>query len=199
MSQSRQHEAVAVLQPRPFFPAWENTSLGTQAAVVVGASVFIALCARVTLPLPFTPVPLTVQNFGVLLVALLLGSRRGAAALLLYLAQGAAGLPVFNPVGLGGLAQLFGPTGGYLLAYPVVAFVTGWLAERGPRSFGRFALAATVGEIILFAGGVGWLYALTGSLGQAAAFGLYPFFFAEVMKVMVAAGAAQRFQRARRA
>lgn len=198
MSQSRQHEAAAVAQPHPIFRPWENTSFAMQAVLVVSASVFIALCAKVTLPLPLTPVPLTVQNFGVLLVALLLGSRRGAAALLLYLAQGAAGLPVFNPVGLGGIAQLFGPTGGYLLAYPVVAFVTGWLAERGPRSFGRFALAATVGEVVLFAGGVGWLYALTGSFEQAAAFGLYPFFFAEVMKVMVAAGAAQRFHRAPR-
>jgi biotin transport system substrate-specific component len=170
-----------------------------QIVLVVSASMFIALCAKITLPLPFTPVPLTVQNFGVLLVALLLGSRRGAAALLLYLAQGAVGLPVFNPQGPGGIAQLVAwSTSGYLLAYPVVAFVTGWIAERGTRTFARFAIAASVGEVILFAAGVGWLYALSGSFGQAAAFGLYPFFFAEVMKVMVAAGTAQRFHRAKR-
>ena len=79
-----------------------------QAAIVVSASLFVALCARVTVPLPFTPVPLTLQNFGVLLVGLTLGSRRGFAALALYLVEGAAGMPVFNPAGPGGVAQLSG-------------------------------------------------------------------------------------------
>src|SRR5579864_6649292 len=102
-----------------------------QIAIVVGASLFVALCARVALPLPFTPVPLTLQNFGVLLVGLALGSRRGFAALALYLAEGAFGAPVFNPTGPGGLAQLLGPTAGYLLAYPVVAGLAGLIAERG--------------------------------------------------------------------
>src|SRR4249920_281419 len=91
-----------------------------QVAIVVGASFFVALCARVTLPLPFTPVPLTLQNFGVLVVALTLGSRRGFAALALYLVEGASGMPVFNPAGVGGIAQLSGATGGFLLAYPFV-------------------------------------------------------------------------------
>src|ERR1700684_3857010 len=90
----------------------------SQVAIVIGASLFVALCARVSLPLPFTPVPLTLQNFGVLLAGLMLGSRRGFAALVLYLAEGAAGLPVFSIGGLGGIAQLLGPTGGYLFAYP---------------------------------------------------------------------------------
>src|SRR3984893_18327112 len=95
----------------------------SQIAIVIGASLFVALCARVALPLPFTPVPLTLQNFGVLLVGLLLGSRRGFTALALYLTEGSLGLPVFNPTGLGGVAQLLGPTGGYLIAYPAVAFL----------------------------------------------------------------------------
>src|SRR6059036_3851461 len=98
-------------------PAERALTLAQQAALVVGASIFVALCARVTLPLPFTPVPLTLQNFGVLVVGLLLGSRRGFAALALYLTAGLAGLPVFNPTGPGGLAQVLGPTGGYLMAY----------------------------------------------------------------------------------
>src|SRR6266436_6707514 len=84
-----------------------------QVALVVGGSLLVALCARITIPIPGTPVPLTVQNFGVLLVGLLLGSRRGFAALALYLAEGAMGLPVFNPTGVGGIAQLLGPTGGF--------------------------------------------------------------------------------------
>src|SRR5437763_4882786 len=83
-----------------------------QVAVIVGASLFVALCARITIPLmPLTPIPLTVQNLGVLLVGLLLGPRRGFAALALYLAEGAVGFRVFNPTGVGGIAQLFGPTG----------------------------------------------------------------------------------------
>ncbi len=164
-----------------------------QCALVVGASFFVALCARITLPLPFTPVPLTVQNFGVLLVALALGSKRGFAALALYLVEGASGMPVFNPAGAGGLAQLLGPTGGYLLAYPVVAFVTGRIAERDARSFTRYALAALAGELVLFAGGLSWLLVLShGSWGLAAQFGLYPFVFAEIVKMMAAAGAASR-------
>ena len=117
---------------------------------MVGASCFVALCARVTVPLPFTPVPLTLQNFAVLLVGLALGSRRGFAALALYLAEGAFGLPVFNPTGLGGIAQLLGPTGGYLMAYPFVAFVSGWIAERGSKSFRRYAVAAAAGRSVAF-------------------------------------------------
>src|ERR1700683_4572108 len=83
---------------------------GKQVALVVSASLFVALCARVTVPLPFTPVPLTLQNFGALLVGLTLGSRRGFAALALYLVEGASGMPVFNPAGPGGVAQLLGAT-----------------------------------------------------------------------------------------
>src|SRR5436190_17497834 len=112
-----------------------------QIAIVVGASLFVALCAQVTLPLPFTPVPLTLQNFGVLLVGMTLGSRRGFAALVVYLVEGAVGMPVFNPAGHGGVAQLLGPTGGYLLAYPFVAALAGWIMERGRKTFARAAVA----------------------------------------------------------
>src|SRR5579872_7618743 len=100
--------ATQILSPHHRALSWAQ-----QGALVVGGSLFVALCARVTLPLPFTPVPLTLQNFGVLVVGLLLGSRRGFAALAIYLAEGMAGLPVFSPVGPGGIAQLIGPTGGF--------------------------------------------------------------------------------------
>lgn len=166
-----------------------------QVAIVVGASLFVALCARITIPLPFTPVPLTLQNFGVLLVGLLLGSKRGFAALALYLAEGAIGMPVFNPTGVGGVAQLLGSTGGFLLAYPFVAGLTGYLMERGRRTFSRAALAGLVGEVILFSGGLGWLAVLTHSVSQAFRWGLYWFLFAEVIKVMMAAGVADQWQR----
>jgi biotin transport system substrate-specific component len=166
-----------------------------QVTIVIGASLFVALCARVTVPLMVTPVPLTLQNFGVLLVGLVLGSRRGFAALALYLVEGVSGLPVFNPLGMGGVAQLLGPTGGFLLAYPFVAGAAGWMMERGRKTFSRAALAGVAGEIILFAGGLGWLAILTHSLAQAVKFGLYWFIFAEVIKVMAAAAVAVRARR----
>ncbi len=166
-----------------------------QAGIVIGASLFVALCARVTVPLPFTPVPLTLQNFAVLAVALTLGSRRGFAVLALYLAEGAAGLPVFNPAGPGGVAQIIGATGGFLMAYPFVAFVAGWIYERTSRRFALAALAAFAGEVVLFAGGLGWLFVFTHSLAQAARWGLYWFVFAEVIKIMLAAGVASQWTR----
>jgi biotin transport system substrate-specific component len=167
-----------------------------QVALVVGASLVVALCARITIPLmPLTPVPLTVQNMGVLLVGLMLGSRRGFAALALYLAEGVVGLPVFNPTGPGGIAQLLGPTGGFLMVYPFVAFLASYIFERGTKSFVRAATAGLLGEVLLFAGGLTWLYLYTHSLAKAAYLGLYWFMAAEVIKVMLAAGIAFRWRR----
>jgi biotin transport system substrate-specific component len=168
-----------------------------QVALVVGASLFVALCAHIAIPLPGTPVPLTVQNFAVLLVGLVLGSRRGFAALTLYLAEGAMGMPVFSPIGAGGIAQLLGPTGGFLLAYPLVAWVAGFIMEHGRKNFARAAMGGLLGEVVLFTGGLAWLAALTHSVAQAFRWGLYWFLFAEVIKVMMAAGIATRWQRSR--
>ncbi len=175
-----------------------------QAAIVIAASLFVALCARVTVPLPFTPVPLTLQNFGVLTVGLLLGSRRGFAALSLYLVEGAFGLPVFSPSILGGgIAQILGPTGGFLMAYPLVAFAAGWIYERrsvqGSRRFGWAALSSVAAEVVLFAGGLSWLAVLTHSVSLALRFGLYWFIFAEVIKVLMASAVATRWQQQRSA
>lgn len=169
-----------------------------QAAIVISASLFVALCARVTVPLPFTPVPLTLQNFGVLAVGLVLGSRRGFAALSLYLVEGACGLPVFSPAVLGsGLTHLLGPTGGFLIAYPLVAFVAGWIYERRSpkryRGFAWAALSAAAGELVLFAGGLSWLAVLTHSVSLAVRYGLYWFVFAEIIKVLMAGGVASRW------
>ena len=167
-----------------------------QVAVIVGASLFVALCAHITIPLmPLTPVPLTVQNFAVLVVGFLLGSRRGFAAVMLYLVEGLAGLPVFNPAGPGGVAQLFGVTGGFLLIYPFVAFTAGYIFEHGRKTFMRAAIGGMLAELLLFAGGLSWLYLLTHSLAKAAYLGLYWFVAAEVIKVMFAAAIATRWRR----
>jgi biotin transport system substrate-specific component len=184
-------QAIAVAPPGPD----RALEWARQAAIVVSASLFVALCARVTVPLPFTPVPLTLSNFGVLVVGLLLGSRRGFAALLLYLAEGAAGLPVFNPAGPGGIAQLLGPTGGYLMAYPFVAALAGYLFERGRSTFARAAGSGLAAEVLLFAVGLSWLAVWTHSITQAFRFGLYWFLSAEVIKIFVAAALAARFSR----
>lgn len=169
-----------------------------QVAIVISASLFVALCARITVPLPFTPVPLTLQNFGVLLVGLSLGSRRGFAAMALYLAEGLAGLPVFNPTGPGGLAQLLGATGGFLLAYPLMAGLAGWIMERGKPTFARAASAGLLAEVLLFAVGLSWLAVLTHSIALAVRWGLYWFVFAEVIKVMMAAAVSTGWQRVRK-
>jgi len=165
-----------------------------QTVIVISASLFFALCARVTLPLPFTPVPLTLQNSGVLLVGLTLGLS-GFAALALYLAEGVAGMPVFNPTGPGGVAQLLGASGGFLLAYP--AGLAGWIMECGRTTFARAAAAGVLAEVVLV-GGLSWLAVLTHSVAEAARFGLYWFLFAEVIKVMLAAGVSTGWQRVRK-
>ncbi len=169
----------------------------SQVAIVIGASLVVAVCARVTVPLPFTPVPLTLQNFGVLLVGLTLGGLRGFAALVLYLAEGLMGMPVFSPTGPGGVVQLLGPTGGFLLAYPFVAGIAGLIfeARTGEKTFARAAIACLLAEIYLFVEGLTWLAILTHSVAQAIRFGLYWFIFAEVIKIMCAAALASGWQR----
>ena len=172
--------------------------LGLDVVLVISASLFVAVCAKISLPLPFTPVPLTLQNFAVLLVGLTLGARRGAIAMGLYLLEGAMGAPVFNSFGLGGIAQIVGPTGGYLMAYPLVAYLTGNIFEMRKRSFTAAVEGAAIAELILFTSGVSWLMILAGTpLSKAAAFGLYPFVPAEVLKVMAAAAIVTAWERRR--
>jgi biotin transport system substrate-specific component len=168
-------------------------SLSRNLALVVGASLLMDILGRFSVPLPYSPVPLTLANFGVLLIALTLGARRAAAAMCLYLAQGAIGMPVFSPAGPGGIAQLLGPTGGYLMSYPVAAFVAGLVAERAKQSLFGLSGAAIVGEILLFIGGIGWLMTLTHvPFLVAAHWGFYPFALGEAIKIVAAVAIASR-------
>ena len=153
-------------------------------AVVLGAAL-VAGAAQVAVPLPGTPVPMTLQPLAVLIVGGLLGPWLGAASLLLYLALGAAGLPVFTPMGLPGVARLLGPTGGYLLSYPIAAYAVGKLAGRGLR-LGRVVLACVVGLVLIHLGGLAELWLLTGSARTAARFGIVPFLLGDPLKLVLA-------------
>jgi len=157
-------------------------------AVVLGA-LLVAGAAQVSVPLPGTPVPMTLQPMAVLLVAGLLGPQLGALSMILYLAMGAAGLPVFTPtVPLVGVARLFGPTGGYLLAYPVAAWATGWLtpgSQPGVNKpwLGRVALAVLAGLVLIHLGGLAQLAILTGSISGAAQLATAPFLLGDLLKL----------------
>lgn len=167
--------------------ATRGKTLVRDGILVIGASLLFALSARVSMPLGFTPVPITLQTLVVMLVGAALGSRRGALAALLYLAEGATGLPVFASGG--GLLYLLGPTAGYLWSYPIAAFVVGWLCERGlDRSFATSLLAMLPGSIIIYLIGVPWLaFVVHLSLGQALIAGLLPFIPGDIIKVIIAA------------
>lgn len=155
-------------------------------ALVVGFSLFVALCAQIAVPLPFTPVPITGQTFGVLLTGMLLGPRLGALSLLAYLAEGLAGAPVFA-LGTGGLSHLSGPTGGYLIAFPLAAVATGALATRGwDRHLVTTVLAMLLGNAIIYAIALPWLAHWVGA-SNAIALGMRPFLAGDAIKVLIAA------------
>lgn len=158
---------------------------GLVAAGVVGFAAALAAAAQVAIPIPGTAVPMTLGPLAVVLAGLWLGPRAGAASMILYLAAGAAGLPVFAPVGAPGFLRLLGPTGGYLLAYPLAAFAVGALARRHPRFGGRVA-AAAVGVAVMHLGGIAQLTMLTGSLESAFLLGSLPFLGMDAVKSILA-------------
>jgi len=165
----------------------------TRALGILVAVAALALASQFALPLPGTPVPLTLQPLVIVLAGLVLGPIDSAMAMVLYLGLGAAGLPVFQPIGAPGIARLLGPTGGYLLAYPVAAAVAGWLGA-GRESLTTRALAAMAGILVLYVGGIAQLTVLTGSLATAALVGALPFVAADAVKALVAAAVAGRFR-----
>ncbi len=154
--------------------------------LIVAGSLFVTVFAWLRIPLPFTPVPLTGQTFAVLLVGAALGSRRGAASLLLYLIQGMIGMPVFAG-GASGLAYLIGPTGGYLLGFVCAAYTVGWLAEKGlERHFYSAWAVFLAGELVIYLFGVPWLGVHIG-MHKALTAGLLPFLTGDLIKLVAAA------------
>lgn len=175
--------ADAIARPRP--GALRNTLL------VVGASLATAAAARIAVPVPWSPVPLTGQTFAVLLAGAALGPARGFLALALYLLEGAAGLPVFAG-GAGGAARLAGPTGGYLLAFPFAAALTGALAARGwDRRFIGTLAAMLLGSVVIFAAGLAQLSRFLPA-DRVLAAGLFPFIPGDLLKAALAALALPR-------
>ena len=155
-------------------------------ALIVGGSLVVGLSAQIALPLAFSPVPITGQTLAVLLVGALMGRVRGGIVMLLYLAEGVAGLPVFAGGGAGA-AHLLGPTGGYLVGFVAAATVTGYLAERGwDRRFGTTLAAMLLGTVAIYAVGLAWLGLFTGT-ENLLAMGLYPFVPGAIVKIIVAA------------
>ncbi len=141
-----------------------SANRGIRVAAVMLVAALTAAAAQVSVPLPFTPVPLTFQPMIVLLGGVALGSSLGMWSQVTYLAIGALGLPVFaaSPLLPQGLARLAGPTGGYLLCYPIAAFVAGWLAERGlDRRYLGSVVAMAAGLLVIYASGVSWLALMT--------------------------------------
>jgi biotin transport system substrate-specific component len=179
----------------------DTDSRGLLIAERLGAVAFVtvltAAAAQISVPLPFTPVPFTFQPMVVLLGAMALGSRLGAASQVLYLTLGVLGVPVFAASPLPqGIGRLIGPTGGYLMAYPAAAFVAGWLAERGlDRRYLTSVAAMACGLAIVFASGISWLalYVNPGrGIDAALAAGLYPFIVKDLVKLLLAAAVLPR-------
>ena len=171
------------------------------AGVILAGSTFVALSSHVSLPLWFTPVPLTLQPFAVLLLGLLLGPEMAAATLSLYLLEGAAGLPVFAP-GLGfgtGLAHLLGPTGGYLMSYPAAGGLISLLRRKLNRGFWGAVISAAAGNGVILICGMAWFEVWThGSFRSAFTMAVLPFLPGDALKVIAAAAFAKGLDRIRR-
>ncbi len=164
--------------------AIRHQTLVRDTILVLTGSLLVAASAKVQLPT--LPVPLTLQPFAVLLVGAVLGSKRGALALVAYLLQGAAGWPVFA-LPSAGPAYLIGPTAGYLFAFPLAAFLVGSLAQRGwDRRFTTAAAAMAIGQMVILASGFAWLAAFVGP-GEAFVAGVVPFLLGDLLKILLAA------------
>ncbi len=155
------------------------------AGLIFAGSLFVALLAQAQIPLQ--PVPVTLQTFGVLLIGAVLGSRRGALAMLAYAIEGAAGLPVFAG-GTFGVARIIGPTGGYIIGFIFAGMLVGWLAERGwDRTPWMMTLAMIAGNIVIYSFGAPWLAYWLHSFSLALQYGVYPFLIGDMLKIVAAA------------
>ena len=160
----------------------------TDALLVVAGTGLVAICAQISIPLPFTPVPITGQTFAALLVGASLGASRGFASLLLYMLLGMAGAPIYSDQ-TSGMDVISGPTGGYIIGFVVAAALTGWLAERRwSKKFSSAVAAMLTGNVVIYLIGLPWLAVDLGTnLEKTLELGLYPFVPGDVFKLYAAA------------
>lgn len=163
----------------------KNSSWIKDVSLVIGASILMALSAQVKIPLPFTPIPISMQSLTILYLAMLLGSKRGALAVLTYLAQGACGLPVFSGTGTG-LLYMAGPTGGYLVGFAIAAYVSGLIVERSRAKSSISVCAAFIaGTAVIHFFGAAWLLHFVGSIRSAICLGVVPFLIGDAIKLVL--------------
>lgn len=194
MSKTLSAHLDATSSPATVTSAWLRST-----GIVLAASALVAVCAHIAIPFYFTPVPLSMATFAVLLLGLMLSPRMAAATLVAYLAEGALGLPVFAPGPISGPAHLLGPTGGYLIAYPAAAALVSYLWRRTGRSFTAALVSATAGSMIILLCGALWLAALTHTSAQGIfTLAVLPFLAGDALKIAAAAGVATGFERLRR-
>ena len=178
-----------VLSSRPAALRAPGLVLGNRRVAVFGVFGFaaaLAAASQIAIPIPGTPVPATLQPMVVVLAGLMLGPRLGPMSMMVFLAAGATGLPVFTPGGAPGILRFVGPTGGYLLAYPFAAFVAGYVSARRPSLMGRWA-AAMLAMVVIFIGGLTQLSLYLGGVSQAVAAGVTPFALLDIVKALIAA------------
>jgi biotin transport system substrate-specific component len=189
------HPAALAAEPS------SSTSAGLRfAGIILAGSAFVAVCAHIALPLYFTPVPLSMAPFAVLVLGLLLSPCLAASTLAAYLMEGAMGLPVFSPSpAIPGYAHLIGPTGGYLLSYPLAAALIALLAVRFGRGFTASALSAAIGSLVILACGASWLAVLTHASAQSVfSLAVLPFLPGDALKIVAAAALSVGWTRLRR-
>jgi len=197
MTASNRLDAAPTAATEPRWGLFSATAL-RPIGIVLSASALVGLCAHIIIPLPFTPVPMSMAPFAVLLLGLVLSPGMAAAALLAYLGEGVVGLPVFAPQGPGGLVHLLGPTGGYLMAFPLGAFVIASIYRRTSKGFSAAAASALSGSVIMIGGGALWLMLIThSSLNAVLAIAVVPFLAADAVKILAAAALAKGWQRLR--
>jgi len=175
--------------------SWLKERTAAEKLAVLGvANLLLVACSQVRIPLPFTPVPITGQTFGVLLLGALLGSRYGTAVVAAYVLEGVIGLPVFAGW-KGGVAALFGPTGGYIIGFVFAAFVVGWLIELGwAKRFDLTLAALLIGNAVIYALGLPWLAFFVG-WDKTLQLGLLPFLPGDLLKLVAASVAVKALSR----
>jgi biotin transport system substrate-specific component len=158
-----------------------------ETGLVISGSILIALLSQLSVILPFSPVPLTGQTFGVFLIAVLFGAKRSAATMMTYLTEGLCGLPVFSKAGFG-VAHLIGPSGGYLIGFLLAVYFIGYLSDRGySKNFYKMSLMLIAGNLLIYICGCAWLSVFLG-IKKAIICGAVPFIAGDLIKIMLISG-----------